>query len=301
MHAELDYSLPEDPVGYRRLVEEWFVDSARNLGGDALDPFMQGLDLSGRGVVLRKPGLAYGEPGELWGSLWTTSMTRGKRTLRGRVWSPKEWVSFQRNLEDRPLDVTLKLARLGKDGYPESPWLTITAERDVEAPDWVRLTADRSAEEFFAPERSSEVQRQWTKFLHRQLSEAGRTCLFGCLTDDVDTTTQRTALEASLGLFQDETVTELDTTLRGYSWITVCSPGVADRLGGAGALRASEAFAIVIELADGGLVLQATDDMRTYTPDRIARVFQQLRPVLPPGEPVGGLSDMTPRLVFEER
>ncbi|MEV6250558.1 hypothetical protein AB0M38_30865 [Streptomyces sp. NPDC051742] len=46
-------------------------------------------------------------------------------------------------------------------------------------------------------------------------------------------------------------------------------------------------------------MLQATDDVRDYTPDRIAVVFQQLRQALPSSEPVGGLSDMTPRLVFE--
>ncbi|MFC9397228.1 hypothetical protein ACFTWS_29275 [Streptomyces sp. NPDC057027] len=113
-----------------------------------------------------------------------------------------------------------------------------------------------------------------------------------------ETPSQRTALEASLGLFQDETVPELDTTLRGYSWTTVCSPGVASRLGGPAALSTSGAFTTVTELTDGGLVLQATEDFRGYTPHRIAMVYRQLRAVLPPGEPVGGLSNMTPSLVF---
>ncbi|MEU2119574.1 hypothetical protein ABZ567_28945 [Streptomyces sp. NPDC016459] len=295
----MDYVVPESRAGYRSLVEEWFVNAARHLSGATLNPFTNNLNLSGRGAVLKKSGVPYGEPGELWGSLWTAGMTRGRRTRVGRAWSPKEWESFFDGLEKDPFEVTLRLARLGADGYPAGPWLTVTAERDIEAPEWVRLMADRSSEEFFAPDRSSDVQRQWTEFLLRRLEGGGRTCLFGCVADDVDTTTRRTALEASLGLFQDETVVELDTTMRGYSWTTVCSPGVVARLGGPDVLRASGAFATITALADGGLVLQATDDMRDYTPDRIAMVFQQLRLALPSGEPVGGLSDMTPRLVFE--
>ena len=298
VHAELNYALPEGRGGYRRLVEEWFIDAARSLSGAALDPFAHGLDLSGRGAVLSKSGVPYGEPGELWGSLLTTRMARGRRTRSGRAWSPAEWESFLDGFEKVPFEVTLKLTRLGADGYPAGPWFKVTAERDIEAPEWVRLMADRSSEEFFAPDHSSDVQRQWTAFLRRRLEGAGQTCLFGCLTDDVETTTQRTALEASLGLFQDETVPELDTTLRGYSWTTVCSPGVASRLGGPAALSTSGAFATVTELTDGGLVLQATEDFHGYTPDRITMVYRQLRAVLPPGEPVGGLSDMTPRLVF---
>ncbi|OKJ52618.1 hypothetical protein [Streptomyces sp. CB02261] len=251
--------------------------------------------------MLSKSGLPYGEPGELWGSLFTTKVARGRRTRSSRAWSPSEWDAFLDGLEKVPFEVALKLTRLGADGYPAGPWLKVTAERDIEAPEWVRLTADRSSEEFFAPDHSSGVQLQWITFLRRQLVEAGQTCLFGCLTDDVETTTQRTALEASLGLFQDETLPELDSRLRGYSWITVCSPGVASRLGGSEALRSSGAFSSVTPLVDVGLALQATEDMRDYTPDRIAMVYRQLQAVLPPGEPVGGYSDMTLRLVFGGR
>ncbi|MFJ2789024.1 MULTISPECIES: hypothetical protein [unclassified Streptomyces] len=89
--------------------------------------------------------------------------------------------------------------------------------------------------------------------------------------------------------------------MRGYSWIIVCSPGVANRLGGVDALRASGAFTDVMALADAGLVLRATEDTRTYTAEWINKVFQQVRAVLPSGKPIGGLSETTPRLVFVER
>lgn len=165
----------------------------------------------------------------------------------------------------------------------------------------MRLTVDRASEEFFAPDHSSGVQLQWITFLRRRLDKAGQTCLYGRLTEDVETTTQRTALEAPLGLFQDKTLPDLDCRLSGYSWITVCSPGVPHRLGGLDALRSSEACSSVTPLVDGGLALQATQAMRDFTPDRIAMVYRQLQPVLPPGEPVCGYSEMTLRLVFGER
>ncbi|MFD9035995.1 hypothetical protein ACFVZW_33375 [Streptomyces sp. NPDC059567] len=162
VHCELNYALPEDGAGYRRLVEEWFADAAQDLSAAELDPFAHDLDLSGRGAALRNRGSPCGEPGELWDSLWVARMSRGRRTRSGRVWSPKEWASFLDDLEKVPLVVTLRLTRLGADGFPAGPWLTVTAERDFDAPHWVQLMADRSAEEFFAqplPRRPAPVDR----------------------------------------------------------------------------------------------------------------------------------------------
>ncbi|MGW0697944.1 hypothetical protein ACWD0A_01065 [Streptomyces sp. NPDC002867] len=300
VHAELDFALPADPSGFRRLVGGWFVDAVQKLAGPALNPFEPGLDLAGRGHVLKESGVPFGSPGELWGSLWVAEMHRGRRKRSGEVWTPAAWDAFLDRLDRVPLNATLRLSVLDPDGYPAAPWFQVTAERDVDAPEWVCLMVDRSSEDFFAPDTGHATQQRWTQFLRRRLQEADQTCLYGCVTDDVETTTHRTALEAALGLFQDETLPELDETLRGYSWITVCSPGVSNRLGGAARLRESEVFAGITPLKDGGLVLQATPDMRSYMPDRVATVFQQLRTVLPPGTPSEFVSDVTPRLVHEE-
>ena len=54
---------------------------------------------------------------------------------------------------------------------------------------------------------------------------------------------------------------------------------------GAGAMRASGAFAQVIELKAGGLLLRATGTPREYDEADARGVFEVLRPVLPPGKP----------------
>lgn len=72
--------------------------------------------------------------------------------------------------------------------------------------------------------------------------------------------------------------------LRGYEWVTVCPAGIAATLGGAEALRASGAFAEVTELGAGRLLLRATDPA-AWTDEAVRRVFEAVRPALPPGQP----------------
>jgi hypothetical protein len=71
--------------------------------------------------------------------------------------------------------------------------------------------------------------------------------------------------------------------LRGYSWVTVVAPGIAARLGGARALRASGAFYEVSVLPNGSLWLRATPAINEFTGDRVRRVFEVLAPVLTEG------------------
>jgi len=73
---------------------------------------------------------------------------------------------------------------------------------------------------------------------HLEACEAG----FGYLTDEADEAGYRTALEDALGLFPEDMLADLDRQIRGYSWITVVSPGVAEVVGGAEALSTSQAF-----------------------------------------------------------
>ncbi|MFJ4574326.1 hypothetical protein ACIP4W_23385 [Streptomyces sp. NPDC088846] len=87
--------------------------------------------------------------------------------------------------------------------------------------------------------------------------------------------------------------------LRGYSWITVCSPGVALRLGGQDGAVTTGAFSVVAPLPGGGLLLQATDDMRAYGPERVRAVYEALRSVLPDGEALSFITNQDIRLVFQ--
>lgn len=79
----------------------------------------------------------------------------------------------------------------------------------------------------------------------------------------------------------------LDRELLGYSWLTMCPPGPAGRLGGAGTLRASGAFWQVDELADGAVLLQATERAEEYDLTAAERVYEVLASVLPPAQRTG--------------
>ncbi|MFB7336336.1 hypothetical protein ACFC00_32690 [Streptomyces adustus] len=73
--------------------------------------------------------------------------------------------------------------------------------------------------------------------------------------------------------------------LRGYAWATVCPAELAAQLGGAAELKSSGAFHRVLPLRAGGVLLQASDTLASYTDQVMQRVFEALAPVLPPGEP----------------
>ncbi|HEX8628678.1 MAG TPA: hypothetical protein VF755_10960 [Catenuloplanes sp.] len=94
-----------------------------------------------------------------------------------------------------------------------------------------------------------------------------------------------TALGLLLRRFPDDSLEEGRRFLRGYEWVTVCPAEIVETLGGAGALRGSGAFAEVIELGAGGVLLRATEDPAAWTDEAVRRVFEAVRPALPPGQP----------------
>ncbi|WP_406359487.1 DUF3396 domain-containing protein [Streptomyces sp. NBC_00715] len=72
--------------------------------------------------------------------------------------------------------------------------------------------------------------------------------------------------------------------LRGYSWVTVVSADVAQRLGGSDALRETAAFYFVSDLPNGAVLLQATRWYGEYRGERVEAVNRVLREVLIEGE-----------------
>ncbi|MFJ2647061.1 hypothetical protein ACIO1C_10080 [Streptomyces sp. NPDC087420] len=292
-------AIPADASAFRAWVESWLLDALGVLTGPRLDPFAHALDLKGRASVLRRPGVPYGEPGELWGTLWVSPAYRpGKSTkLSGQVWTPGNWDAFLGRLEEVPAKAWVSLGRLASNGFPGPEHWAASVVRDVDAPEFATLAVRASSQEFTDPATSRDVQRRWLDFLDRRL-RADPEILFGSLADDGEDA-DRTELEVALGLFPDETLPGLDSVLRGYSWVTVCSAGVTRRLGGAESLAESPAFARVVPLGGGGVLLQATDDIREYGPERVAAVFDRLRTALPPGTPSPAYMDRVPRLVFE--
>lgn len=66
--------------------------------------------------------------------------------------------------------------------------------------------------------------------------------------------------------------------LRGYSWLTMVPASLVPRVGGVAGLRASGAFVAVEELANGAVLLRATEHFWDYRDEQAARVFEVLRP-----------------------
>ncbi|GII26443.1 hypothetical protein [Planosporangium mesophilum] len=93
---------------------------------------------------------------------------------------------------------------------------------------------------------------------------------------------------------------ESRTHLRGYEWVTVVPAQLVERLGGVEAIRGCGAFVEVVGLASGGALLRATEDPEEYTPERVKRVFEALRAVLPPGKPRWLAGQDFSRIVFQD-
>ncbi|MDX3458487.1 hypothetical protein PV396_42245 [Streptomyces sp. ME02-8801-2C] len=296
LRAEINLPCPEDGSAYREVAEAWFTAALAELAGALGEEFGYDLDLSARASAITGGNSKYGDPGSFWASLL---VTRASGRMVETYWSPKNWRTFLRDVEKMPPEAKVQLALVGNDGFPGEPWLDVSVVRERDAPDWIALVVDRTTEEFADTGTRSDAQNRWTAFLGTQ-AHAHESILFGGVADDAEAATGRTALEATLGLFQDDTFPDLDSVLRGYAWITVCSPGVVRALGGVGRLRDSAAFFAVEPLACGGALLRATENIWEYGPDAVHAVFRALAPALPPGEASPVISSDTLRLAFED-
>ncbi|MFE9094892.1 hypothetical protein [Streptomyces sp. NPDC007264] len=296
LRTEIDLPCPEGGPAYRAVAEAWFTAALTELAGALGEEFGYDLDLSARASTITGGSSTYGPPGSFWASLL---VTRASGHQVETHWSPKNWRTFLRDMEKMPPEAKVQLAVVGPDGFPGEPWLDVSVVRERDAPDWIALVADRTTEEFGDPGTRAEAQSRWTAFLRSQ-AHAHETVLFGEVADDAELATGRTALEAALGLFQDDTFTELDSMLRGYGWITICSPGVVEVLGGIDRLRNTGAFFAVEPLARGGALLRATEHIWEYGPASVDAVFRALAPALPPGEASPAISSDIVRLAFED-
>jgi hypothetical protein len=110
----------------------------------------------------------------------------------------------------------------------------------------------------------------------------------------------QTMLERLLYRTPRDTIPAARSTLRGYSWLTICAQDIGDRLGGVEALQATGAFHEVSQLAYGGYWLQATERFQQYDIDSARRVFKALAVALPPGRPGRSWSEEPNLLVPED-
>jgi hypothetical protein len=92
----------------------------------------------------------------------------------------------------------------------------------------------------------------------------------------------RPGLNAAINREPSNATQPARTALRGYDWVTVIPPELAEQLDGADALRAAGAFHRVVGLANGGVLAQATESPRAFTREAARAVADALRPVFAP-------------------
>lgn len=229
-------------------------------------------------------------PGRVVGTL---TVNPDDPVFRGREldYSSQRWLRFLGELGNYPAAVSVDLGLVDDRGEPLPGAAYIRVERDSESPEWATFMFTARADDTGWPE-SAEVQARCAEFVKVQAARIG--AIWGGMTDDVappETALQR-ATFSSLALVPDSR-----KVLRGYSWVTVVAPELAGRLGGAEAMRASNAFCDVTTLPAGALWLRATPTINEFTGDRIRLVFRALAPVLVTGVAKFRLPGETYRLV----
>jgi hypothetical protein len=297
LRVELNCRAPGTAAEFAELAGRWLEGALEQLGAPLMAELEKAGPLSAEGLRDRSGQIPFGEPGSVWMSLVTATAGAGGARSSIAAWSRENWVKFIDRLQQLPVEATAKLSVLGADGYPDVPFLTASVIRYPEQSDWVVLRCDGSTRRDAFGEEARADRRLWADFLrdHAEPTVAG----FAYLSDEADFAGPRTALELSLGLFPEETLGQLDTQLRGYSWITVVSPGVAEVLGGAEAVTKTQAFDEVAVLRSGALWLEAAPDLPQYDGERQRGVFETLAKVLPPGLPVRDRRAWNRRLIYE--
>ncbi|NLU66004.1 hypothetical protein [Streptomyces sp. HNM0574] len=283
-HLTLELNSPYRPGDLARPVTAWLTEAQAALLPDHTEEPADGP--APRGPREDDPDAPWGPPHGLYAQLL---VKRGPHSsFRSSRFSARRRQRLLAGLhEDPPHHIVLQLHRLDARGLPEDPELCAELEcqwlpGDPEVPGeprWLRCSATLPVGRPPWPDAAG-VAARWCDSLATWATRLD--AAYGHLTDDASTE-YGTALERVLHRWPEDTVPRCDRTLRGYSWVTLCSPGIAARTGGVRALRSSGAFAEVRELPAGQVVLRATPGLDEYTGEAPALVLRALAPVLPPG------------------
>jgi hypothetical protein len=223
-------------------------------------------------------------PGEPFGQVSVARWPVPKPEKRALSSAGLAWLRAQFE-EELPTRVYVETGELGdRPGFTGTDLMAeVVTYR--ESPGWLRLSAFPPDTRFADPA----VQRRWLDalFAFADRVDPG----FGQISYHYhgDTALEQRTDHSRYGIERRDVRYALGHCrewLRGYSWLTIVPSGLAGKLGGAQALRATGAFHEVRELAAGGVWLLATEDFRSYDLEVAWPVFRALAPVLPPGLPL---------------
>jgi hypothetical protein len=208
------------------------------------------------------------------------------RTWQSKVathaYSDRSWSWLLGELAGRPLAATVHLDELDEAGRSAETGLTLRVQTEDDVPDQVQLTGGgKQHDPDGCPSDPGYVGRLVTLIEEVATLTEPTFAIVG-----ESPTIGRTRVDVALGRSAQESIGQAREVLRGFSWLTLCPAGLADKLGGPDALRRTGAFAKVTALPDGAVLLQATDSIFDYGPHEAYRVYSVLAPVLPPGVPI---------------
>ncbi len=217
----------------------------------------------------------WGQPGHVRGMLTIARNT--PVDWRDSLYSQRSWSRFLARLAERPFRAGVMVNALDDQGFPlHRGEAYVDVAHGQSAPAWTAFSFTADAEDIGWPD-SRQVQDRLAEFVKGQAARVGACA--GGMTDDMAPGAQ-TALEVAQHRGIRPRGDDLREVLRGYSWVTIVAPELAERLGGVGPLAASGAFYEVSALPNGSLWLRATPTINEFTGDRIRRVFEALAPVL---------------------
>jgi hypothetical protein len=280
LEAQLNVDTSRGPLGDAAYV--WFDTLTR-----ALAP-AERAELAGLPAATRINPLAerpQGEPGKLYGLIEVDRSIDGgyPRTERRHLSDEGlEWLRGE--LADLPEKVTVWIGRFTENGFLGGRLMFAKAWPLRDNPGWLVLDAQVPADQFTDPGSGRAEQQRWLGAIRQAADRLNPS--FGQI--DYWRDKGNTALErCSKGLARNAqlAIPQTRERLRGYSWLTIASQELAEKLGGAAALAATGAFAEVEPLAEGGLWLLATEDFADYGMKAAEAVFHAVAPALPPGMP----------------
>jgi hypothetical protein len=223
-----------------------------------------------------------------WGEIVVAPLKwHGMRVEQRRATSRNlAWLADQ--LADRPVSAMVSLFLVDSAGVKVPGGLAVDAETALNAANEPVPVARLSVGDTLAwrpgadpgdadelCERQAAVARAW----------AGRPGVLAVFAGEDTGSMGMTALLHSVGPVVSWWDAVRRHELLGYSWITLCPPAAASRLGGAAALAASGAFFRVEEVTGGAVLLQVTERASGYGISEARRAFEVLAPALPAGLP----------------
>lgn len=165
----------------------------------------------------------------------------------------------------------LWFGRLDKRGHRSGSLLNLELRHDEESPGWLQLSGIALENSFLHPQAGQAEQQRWLEALFSFAD--GLNPGYGHIAYRHD---GATALERGFDprqyprhwRYPEFTVDDCRRYLRGYSWLTIVSQELAQRLGGVDGLRETGAFWQVRPLSRGGVWLLAPADYRDFTDGR---------------------------------